>query len=113
MFGSFEKICFGVFVLWLWSCIWFCTNLETYDLVRSIEEDYLFFSCKLSDIFFRFKSLEWIVVSSANSSQRAFKNKGRSFFVERTQKRALTLTLCGTPYFKGTKTGFNCVLALT
>ena len=38
-----EKICSGVFVLLLWSCIWFCTSLATYDLVQSIEEDYLYF----------------------------------------------------------------------
>ena len=38
-----EKICSGVFVLLLWSCIWFCTSLATYDLVQSIEESYLYF----------------------------------------------------------------------
>ena len=33
-----KKISFGIFVLWLWSCIWFSTSLETYDQFSQLKK---------------------------------------------------------------------------
>ena len=57
-------------------------------------------SCKLSRRLFRSERLEWIVVSSANSSHKAFMNKGKSFMLR--EKRSGPNT-CGILYFTGRK----------
>ena len=62
------------------------------------------FSCKVSDRSVRFELLEWMEVSSANSSHRAGMNKGKSFMY-RENKSGPNTEPCGTPYFKGSKVG--------
>ena len=49
------------------------------------------------------------MVSSANSSHKAFMNKGQVVYVERKKEAGPNTEPCGIPYFTGRKIGFNCI----